>query len=75
MPTAPLEAQAPSSGSLSPQPSQLALWMAAATMHQLNRLPTFEERATPTKEAIASGEFDPAGMNYTQFEKAKPRVR
>lgn len=53
------------------EPSPIAYLMVAAQMHADGRL--FEDRASATKEAIKSGEFDPQGRNYTRFEaQAEP---
>ena len=42
--------------------------MAAAELHQAGML--FEDRAQPTKDAIAKGDMDPVGINSTDFNKA-----
>ena len=44
------------------------LMMAAADLHAEGKL--FEDRAQGTKDAIADGDFDPVGKNYTDFNKA-----
>ena len=44
------------------------LMMAAADLHEAGML--FEDRAKPTKDAIAKGDMDPVGINSTDFNKA-----
>ena len=52
-------------------PDPTYLMMAAAMMHEMGRLvqTPFEERAAPTKAAIAEGVFDQQGAFQTKFEK------
>lgn len=42
----------------------------SATDHALSRPVPFEERAEPVKKAIASGDMDPVGGNYTDFNSS-----
>ena len=81
MPTAPMNnappfpnAQAPGRR---PAVDPVFVMAAAADLHDAGmlteRVPSFEERAAPTKEAIATGDFDPVGANHTEFTRS-PRL-